>query len=128
MANVSFKDVSFNDRSNAIKIIGENFKFEINGSEFVGVIGDKIKVNLKVLFCNSCQYGVLYIFEDEQHDIFLWYTTSQQVILKHGRNHHVTVGDIVSLNGRIKAHEVFNNVQTTFVTRCKLLFTNLARW
>lgn len=85
-------------------------------SDYVGEIGERlrnIKVSIRTIggFDSAYGYKWVYTFEDENGNLFTWFTTVQQA---------VSCDDIVSLTGTIKAHVEYKGARTTQLTRCKL--------
>lgn len=87
-----------------------------SNSEYVGEIGERLR-NISVVirnisgFDSAYGYKYVYTFEDEEGNLYSWFTTSQQA---------VGTGMIVSLTGTVKAHVEYKGAQTTQLTRCKL--------
>lgn len=85
-------------------------------SDYVGEIGERlrnIKVSIRTIggFDSAYGYKWVYTFEDENGNLFTWFTTVQQA---------VSCDDVVSLTGTIKAHVEYKGARTTQLTRCKL--------
>ena len=95
---------------------------EKTNSEFVGEIGDRIhRVPMIVKnisgFDSEYGYKYVYIFLDEQENIYSWFTTSSQPI---------TIGQPVLLTGTIKGHVVYRGNKNTQLLRCKIEHPHLA--
>lgn len=90
---------------------------KVAGSEHVGNKGDRLK-GLQVTIqeqrvIGESQWGdrVLVKFIDEAGNLLVWFTGAGT-----GRE----TGERVRLSGTVKAHDEFNGVQQTVLTRCKL--------
>lgn len=98
--------------------IGEvlnNLRFDPSPSEYVGNIGDKLSLILKVIKVIPVEsyYGVsnLHIMEDEEtQNVFVWNTSTRALELD--RTYSVT--------GTVKAHKLYKNIKQTVLTRCKV--------
>lgn len=92
------------------KKLEENNKPEIEKSNFVGNVGDKITITAKpeCVFSSDSQYGMVYIYKFMQgKDIFTWKTN------KDLQNVELTI------TGTIKAHNEYRGNKQTELTRCK---------
>jgi hypothetical protein len=87
-------------------------------SNFVGTVGEKVKLNLT--FYNSFtfegNYGTTFVYKmkDSDGNIFAWFTGN--VIDK-------DFPFTAQITGRIKAHDTFKDVKQTILTRCKVEFS-----
>lgn len=84
-------------------------------SEFVGELGQRLTVNLKsaeLVTSFETLYGLtrLYKFTDNDGNIFIWYASSAVDPDK----------EFATLTGTVKDHSVYNGVNQTVMTRCKL--------
>lgn len=83
-------------------------------SNFQGEIGKKLTFVAKVTraFELDGRYGVSYMhtFEDNDGNVYVWTTTTQ--CLEVGKNFEIT--------GTVKDHSVYNDVNQTVMTRCKV--------
>lgn len=92
-----------------------NPKVEIH-SDYVGEIGERIR-DIQVMvrniggFDSAYGYKWVYTFEDEEGNLYTWFTTSQQA---------VSLQEFRLLTGTIKAHVEYKGARTTQLTRCKL--------
>jgi hypothetical protein len=92
-------------------------------SEFVGTIGDKLKdIEAEVVFSTELfsDFGpkILYIFKGTDGNTYkTFYTGSKWVAYE---------GDKVTLNGTVKAHDVYNGKKATLLTRCNAIMTREA--
>ena len=83
--------------------------------EYFGNVGDKV-ADVEVTFTKFVQfetmYGIMeiYTFEDDEHHVFVWKTSSGMNIQK---------GDKVHIKFTIKDHEEYRDVKQTVITRCK---------
>lgn len=86
-------------------------------SEFVGEIGQKITVKVKLVkkkYFRS-KYGTLvnsYIFLDQKDNVFVWFTTTKPELLE---------GNMYILTGTIKNHIEYNGSKENVLVRCKLM-------
>lgn len=88
-------------------------------SEYVGNIGDKIEIDVKLVKRSSFKthftyYGeinYIYKFEDENENVFIWKTSSFLEIEE---------GESCKLIGKIKEHSEYKNTKQTVLTRCKI--------
>ena len=85
-----------------------------SNSQFVGEIGERIRnIPMRVRniggFDSAYGYKWVYTFEDEDENVYSWFTTSQQAI---------SVGMNCIVTGTIKAHVEYKKVFTTQLNRC----------
>ena len=85
-----------------------------SNSQFVGEIGERLRdIPMRVRniggFDSAYGYKWVYTFEDEDENVYSWFTTSQQAI---------SVGMNCIVTGTIKAHVEYKKVFTTQLTRC----------
>ena len=84
-------------------------------SEWVGEIGDRLQ-DVPVIVRNitgyDSAYGYKYVYtlEDEEGNLYTWFTTSQQAVAR---------DTFITFSGRIKAHVKYKGAKTTQMTRCK---------
>ena len=88
-------------------------------SEYVGEIGERLhKIPMKIRniggFDSAYGYKWVYTFEDENGNVYSWFTPSQQA---------VTIGMECHVSGTIKAHVEYKRVPTTQLSRCNI-YTN----
>lgn len=101
--------------------ISKDLKDNKAASEFVGTVGEKISGTYKIVLVKPMDMGgVLYSFEDQSGNKLSWFASKRQIIWKDGLGNVVERGETIVLNGRVKDHQMYNNVKTTYVTRCKL--------
>ena len=84
-------------------------------SEFVGEVGQRLTIVLKsaeLVTSFETLYGLtrLYKFTDNNGNIFIWYASSSVDPDK----------EFATLTGTVKDHSVYNGVNQTVMTRCKL--------
>lgn len=83
-------------------------------ADYFGNVGDKIEV--EVTFTNYVEFETMfgwmgiYTFEDDEHHVFVWKTTSGMNIQK---------GDKATIKATVKEHSEYKNVKQTVITRCK---------
>ena len=87
-----------------------------SNSQWIGEIGDRfrdIPVTVKNIagFDSAYGYKYVYTFEDDDENIYTWFTTLQQPI---------TIGVRRLLTGTLKAHVEYKGARTNQLTRCKL--------
>ena len=88
-------------------------------SEYIGVVGEKISMNLKLeryftYETHLSYYGethYVYKFVDENKNELIWNTTAYQD-LEEGKNYNVS--------GKIKEHKEYKSIKQTYLTRCKI--------
>ena len=83
-------------------------------SDYVGEIGERlrnVKVSIRTIggFDSAYGYKWVYTFEDNDGNVYSWFTTSQQA---------VSVGMKCVVTGTIKAHVEYKSVFTTQLNRC----------
>lgn len=107
--------VSENDRlfsEDKIKKIVESLVYEPSPSEYVGSIGERLKLKLFVdrVVPVDGAYGQsnIHTMHDEDGNIFVWATTAK----------NLTCGKWYTMTGGIKAHKVYQNSKQTWLTRC----------
>lgn len=83
-------------------------------SKFVGEIGQRRDFKLRVtraIPLNTYYGGTMYSFEDDNKNVFVWRASSAQL----------TVGTVQNVRGTIKAHNIYNDVEQTVLTRCSII-------
>ena len=85
-----------------------------SNSQFVGEIGERIRdIPMQVRniggFDSAYGYKWVYTFEDNDGNVYSWFTTSQQAI---------SIGMNCIVTGTIKAHVEYKSVFTTQLNRC----------
>lgn len=92
-------------------------------SEFVGNIGDRIELKLKLINYHYYSYEVneytsysyfIYTFSDENGNIFVW-KASNEIWEK------TDVNKVVNIKGTIKDHTEYKGIKQTLLTRCKFI-------
>ena len=82
-------------------------------------VGDKVELDLKLMkiavyFTHFSYYGEahnIYIFEDADGNAYVWKTDKD---IDHNE------GDMVHINGKVKANDEYKGVKQTVLTRCKI--------
>jgi superfamily I DNA/RNA helicase len=97
----------------------ESNKVELKESDFIGSIGNKSQVKLKVVFMKEMNIShrdtTLYEMVDERGNLFSKFGTINPRFLI--SNHaEIEIGSIVEFNATIKAHKVFKGVKTTVIS------------
>ena len=85
-----------------------------SSSKFVGEVGQRRDFKLRVTRAvplNTYYGGTMYSFEDDNKNVFVWRASSAQL----------TVGTVQKVRGTIKAHNIYNDVEQTVLTRCNIL-------
>ena len=85
-----------------------------SNSQFVGEIGERLRdIPMQVRniggFDSAYGYKWVYTFEDNDGNVYSWFTTSQQAI---------SIGMKCIVTGTIKAHVEYKSVFTTQLNRC----------
>jgi hypothetical protein len=105
---------------NKAKAIEESKKRGSN-SQFIGNIGDKISIKVKILFVRAfdTNYGTSYLYNmmDEAGNVLVWFASKQQVNAEY---QPYEVGNEVTIAGTIKDHKEYNGTNQTALTRCKM--------
>ena len=103
----------YNDE--VVKAAVDFLLFDPDPSQFVGSIGEKIKVTVTVEKAVNLQsyYGQsrMHIMRDENSNVFVW-TTAARVLAE---------GEQYTLMGTIKDHKVYKATRQTILTRCKII-------
>jgi len=89
------------------------------GSKYVGEIKDKLQFeykDAKIISSYETEYGRQYIcqFLDENDNVFIWKTGNGYIFNEDGKVNG-------TIKGTVKAHNAFNGVLQTELTRCKVL-------
>ncbi len=86
---------------------------EYQSSEYVGAVGDRITVTVKVIFHKEIggEFGIthLYKMRDGDGNAFTWFSSND--VLEEGKHY--------ALTGTVKKHETYEGVKQTIITRCK---------
>lgn len=84
-------------------------------SEYIGKVGDRIEIKVKVLKAVSIEgyYGhsTLHTFIDDNENIYIWSTTAK----------NLPVDNVYTLRGTIKDHSIFKNTKQNVLTRCTII-------
>lgn len=96
------------------KLMAKQTKHEENlSSNYVGNIKDKITVDVTVISCTGfeSQYGYMFVntFQDANKNIFVWITGTKSY----------DIGIQLKIMGTVKAHNEYNGVKQTVLTRVK---------
>ena len=106
-------------------------EIERNRGHFVGQEGDKIELSVvlerrftyevKHPVCDwKMQYMTGYVFKTDDGNTLVWKTSGHiGYDDENGRYHNPEDGERITIKGTIKAHEEFNNVNQTILTRVK---------
>ena len=106
-------------------------EIERNRGHFIGAVGDKVE--MAVMFDRTFSYEVPhpvcswktchvtgYVFKTDDNCTVVWKTQSGFGYWDDdGKYHAPEIGDRITIKGTIKAHEEYNNVNQTILTRCK---------
>lgn len=92
---------------------------EAIGSNYVGEVGDRLKVKVASMECVTSWYTewgltCLYKFLDEQGNVYIWKTGS----------YDGEYDSVVEVTGTVKEHNEYNGVKQTVLTRCKVTSSN----
>lgn len=95
-----------------VKIAVESLIYEESPSQFVGSIGERLEIKVKVVKVipieNNYGHSTMHHMEDEDGNIFVWTTASKTW----------AVGDQKLIRGTVKDHKIFRNTKETILTRC----------
>lgn len=98
-----------------VKIGVESVLYESSNSEFIGSIGERLTLTLKVIAAHQTDgaYGLstVHYLEDEGGNRYLWNTSAKSW----------NPEEQYELKGTVKDHKIVKNVKTTILTRCSLL-------
>ena len=115
---LSWKQISVNNKylrpDNEVVEIISSIKYGASSSDFVGQVGDKISKVLrvkKVIKLNT-RYGEtnMHIMEDFDENIYVWITNTRNLV----------EGQLYSVFGAVKAHEVYKGERRTILVRCQI--------
>ena len=85
-------------------------------SDWVGNEGDHVKEKVTLVSKRSFygKFGLtdVYTFQDENENIYTWFTTSATF--------QKEIGDTFTLKGTVKKHDEFKGTKTTVLTRCRV--------
>ena len=98
-----------------VKIGVESVLYESSNSEFIGNVGERLTLTLKVIAAHQKDgvYGLstIHYLEDDNGNHYLWNTSAKSW----------NPGEQYELKGTVKDHKIVKNVKTTILTRCSLL-------
>lgn len=98
-----------------VKMGVESVLYESSNSEFIGNVGERLTLTLKVIAAHQKDgvYGLstVHYLEDDDGNRYLWNTSAKSW----------NPGEQYSLKGTVKDHKIIKNVKTTILTRCSLL-------
>ena len=93
----------------------ESVLYESSNSEFIGNVGERLTLTLKVIAAHQKDgaYGLstIHYLEDDNGNRYLWNTSAKSW----------NPGEQYELKGTVKDHKIIKNVKTTILTRCSLL-------
>ena len=96
-----------------IKQVIEALVYEESTSEFVGTIGQRlelvVKVERAIELNNNYGYSTMHLMRDEDGNLFVWTTASK----------HWEVGSVKTIRGTVKDHRTYKNEKQTVLTRCQ---------
>lgn len=95
-----------------VKAIVEKLIYTEDPSEYVGEIGERLKLTVRIdrVFSKDGYYGTsnIHTMRDADGNIFMWATTAKCL----------EEGHWYSMTGTVKEHKVFRNAKQTWLTRC----------
>lgn len=95
-----------------VKKIVEELIYDADPSEYVGEIGERLKLKLLVEQVRETEgyYGVsnMHTMRDEDGNVFMWATTAKYLEPEHW----------YTMTGTVKDHKMFRNTKQTWLTRC----------
>ncbi len=102
--------------SDHIRTVIDNMTYEPDSSEFVGTVGERIEVTVRVerIISLDGYYGTSWLHSMRGVDdgnVYVWTTSSKQL----------PQGETIKLRGTIKDHKEYRNCKQTVLTRCKVL-------
>ena len=96
----------------AIKEIVESKIYEPSNSEYVGEVGDRLTLTVKVrqAIITDGLYGAntFHVFEDENGNAFTWATNAKSW----------EKGEVHTIKATVKEHKLYKNEKQTVLTRC----------
>ena len=104
--------------------INQREQYEISKtSNYVGNVGERIDIEVYLVrrFAFESYYGMqqLYIFKDEENNLYKW-KTSKYIVDSKGQSIEMNENKLF-IKGTIKAHEEYKGAKQTELTRCKIL-------
>lgn len=93
----------------------DSLKYDPSPSTFQGEIGETIYRNLtltKILTFSNYYDTYLYLFADEDNNVYSWTTTKRETLLE---------GKTYRMRGRVKDHKLYRNCQQTVINYCRVL-------
>ena len=98
-----------------VKAYVESLIYEASDSEYVGAVGERIEIEVKILKAMSFDgiYGrsTMHIMEDTDGNQLKWTTAAKTL----------TEGNVYKLRGTIKSLDSYKNAKQTVLTRCTVL-------
>ena len=92
-----------------------SLKYDASPSVYQGSIGETLRRKLtltKTISVKGYYDTYIYLFEDENKNIFLWST---------GKKDELTDGGTYLIRGRVKEHSLYRNCQQTVINYCRIL-------
>lgn len=90
---------------------------------FVGEVGQKIKIDVTFVYQThfESQFGIttVYVMKDDEGNTFIWKTGSGSLMTKDGET--MQEGDKFTVQGTIKEHKTFRDVNQTILQRVKVI-------
>lgn len=116
----------------ATKIRNEKLAKEQEGSQFVGEVGSRITVNnidnIEVVTSWTNSYGyyatsetIRYKITDTNGNIYMWDSSTGIFLDQHPDG---TIRKVTGIVGTIKKHDEFRGVKQTWLTRCKVQYSD----
>lgn len=91
-----------------------NLIYDPTPSQYVGEVGDRITVEIKVKsnVTKETYFGTSHImvFIDKNENEYVWITTAKSLV----------VGEVYKITGTVKEHKEFKNSKQTVLTRCRV--------
>lgn len=98
-----------------VKIAVESLIYEESPSQFVGSIGERLEINVKVVKVipieNNYGKSYIYLFMDENQNYYSWITSSTKFLTQ--------TNNFFKIRGTIKEHYIYKNVKTTKLFNCR---------
>jgi hypothetical protein len=107
-------------------------------SEYIGTVG--AKVSAEVTLVNEYAYtdysfsyygttNYIYTMKDEDGNVLVWKTTSTMIVPlddEGRRRYAIHKGDVLRIEGKVKAHDEYKGTKQTVLTRCKFSLVKAA--
>lgn len=121
LINFQDRDKQWEYQQEQRRLESEKRRAEFKKSEYVGEVGKRISVTVKVIRRRvlDSQFGPSYMFRmlDTNSNVFVWFASND--LLEEGKWYDVT--------GTVKKHEEYEGVRQTILTRCKVSETKIVR-